>query len=249
MCTLGRRDALKPPRIRRAASTLVYAALLHPAQRHLPVNLHPPNSAVLGADWLAGACRRRPCWSKMNVKVMTHEAALLGPQGHDHPLGCHHLHLLGDAPQRHRGPHLGASSSVWQSSRRGLACSSGLHLQRADESFCTCLEHTWNLMMLCSLMRMARLVTLQPVRSGRAFFGACVCCRVSTRVVQTCAVTSHRSFTTYPTCQHSLEERVTRVRAWSDQLTKGILRAKKASREHTVSSSRALKHTLAHSLK
>jgi len=38
---------------------------------------------------------------------------------------------------------------------------------------------TWNLMMLCSLMRMARLVTLQSVLSGRAFFGACVCCRVS----------------------------------------------------------------------
>ena len=51
--------------------------------------------------------------------------------------------------------------------------------EQSDESFCTCLEHTWNLMMLCSLMRMARLVTLQPVRSGRAFFGACVCCRVS----------------------------------------------------------------------
>ena len=32
------------------------------------------------------------------------------------------------------------------------------------------------LVMLCSLMRMARLVTLQPVLSGRAFFGACVCC-------------------------------------------------------------------------
>ena len=28
------------------------------------------------------------------------------------------------------------------------------------------------------------------VLSGRAFFGACVCCRVSTRVVQTCTVTS-----------------------------------------------------------
>ena len=40
-----------------------------------------------------------------------------------------------------------------------------------------CLENTWNLIMLCSLMCMARLVTLQPVLSGRAFFCACVCCR------------------------------------------------------------------------
>ena len=135
------------------------------------------------------------------VKMITHGAALLGPQGHDHPLGCRHLHLLGDAPQRHRGPHLGASSSVRWSSRKGLACSSSS--SSGDESFCTCLEHTWNLMMLCSLMRMARLVTLQPVLSGRAFFGACVCCRVSTRVVQTCAVTCHRPSTTYscPTAQ------------------------------------------------
>jgi hypothetical protein len=154
---------------------------------------------------------------------MTHEAALLGPQGHDHPLGCHHLHLLGDAPQRHRGPHLGASSSVWQSSRRGLACSSGLHLQRADESFCTCLEHTWNLMMLCSLMRMARLVTLQPVRSGRAFFGACVCCRVSTsesrrsNVCSAGAVTCHRPSTTQPSPQPTLEERRGRMLVTADQ--------------------------------
>ena len=130
------------------------------------------------------------------VKMITHEAALLGPQGHDHPLGCRHLHLLGDAPQRHRGPHLGASSSVRWSSRKGLACSSSS--SSGDESFCTCGEHTWNVMMLCSLMRMARLVTLQPVLSGRAFFGACVCCRVSTRVVQTCAVTCHRPSTIYP---------------------------------------------------
>ena len=68
-------DALKDPRIRRAVSTLVYATPLHPAQRHLPVNLHPPNSAVLGAGGLAGACRRRPCWSKMNRQD-------------DHPRGC-----------------------------------------------------------------------------------------------------------------------------------------------------------------
>ena len=137
--------------------------------------------------------------------MITHEAALLGPQGHDHPLGCRHLHLLGDAPQRHRGPHLGASSSVRWSLRKGLACSSSS--SSGDESFCTCLEHTWNLMMLCSLMRMARLVTLQPVLSGRAFFGACVCCRVSTRVVQTCAVTCHRPSTSHSSPPPTLEER------------------------------------------
>ena len=147
--------------------------------------------------------------------MITHEAALLGPQGHDHPLGCRHLHLLGDAPQRHRGPHLGGSSSVRWSSRKGLACSSSS--SSGDESFCTCWEHTWNLMMLCSLMRMARLVTLQPVLSGRAFFGACVCCRVSTRVVQTCAVTCHRPFPTHPSPPPTLEERGGRMQVWPDQ--------------------------------
>ena len=121
------------------------------------------------------------------VKMITHGAALLGPQGHDHPLGCRHLHLLGDAPQRHRGPHLGASSSVWRSSRRGLACSSTS--SSTDESFCTCLKHTWNLMMLCSLMCRAELLTQQPLLSGAVVFGACVCGRVTTRLVQTCAVT------------------------------------------------------------
>ena len=59
-------DALKHPRIRRAMSTLVYATPLHPAQGHLPVILHPPNSAVFWAGGLAGACRRRPCSSRFN---------------------------------------------------------------------------------------------------------------------------------------------------------------------------------------
>ena len=119
--------------------------------------------------------------------MITHEAALLGPQGHDHPLGCRHLHLLGDAPQRHRGPHLGGSSSVRWSSRKGLPCSSSS--SSGDESFCTCLKHTWNLMMLCSLMCRAELLTQQPLLSGAVVFGACVCGRVTTRLVQTCAVT------------------------------------------------------------
>ena len=48
-------DAVKDPRIRRAVSTLVYATLLHPVQGLLPMNLHPPESAGLGAGGLAGA--------------------------------------------------------------------------------------------------------------------------------------------------------------------------------------------------
>ena len=119
--------------------------------------------------------------------MITHGAALLGPKGHDHPLGCRYLLLLGDAPQRHRGPPLGGSSSVWRSSRRGLACSSAS--SSSDESFCTCLEHARNVMNLCSFMRMAELLALQPLLSGAVVFGACVCGRVTTRLVQTCAVT------------------------------------------------------------
>ena len=121
------------------------------------------------------------------VKMTTNEAALLGPQGHDHPLGCRHLHPLEDAPQRDRGHHLGGSSSVWRCSRRGLACSSSSSSR--DESFCTCLEHAWSAMKLCSFMRMGELLAQQPVLSGAVVFGVCVCCCVSTRVVQTCAVT------------------------------------------------------------
>ena len=149
------------------------------------------------------------------VKMTTNEAALLGPQGHDHPLGYRHLHSLEDAPQRDRGHHLGGSSSVWRCSRRGLACSSSS--PSGDESFCTCLEHTWDVMMLCSPVRLAGLVTLQPVLFGRAFFGACVCHSVSKRVVQTCAVTCHRSSTTYLSPPTSLEERVGRVQVRADQ--------------------------------
>ena len=119
--------------------------------------------------------------------MTTNEAALLGPQGHDHPLGCRHLHPLEDAPQRDRGHHLGGSSSVWRCSRRGLACSSSSSSR--DESFCTCLEHAWSTMKLSSFMRMGELLAQQPVLSGAVVFGVCVCCCVSTRVVQTCAVT------------------------------------------------------------
>ena len=128
------------------------------------------------------------------VRMITNKAALLGPQGHDHPLGCRHLHPLEDAPQRDRGHHLGGSSSIWRCSRKGLACSSSS--SSGDESFCTCLEHATNVMKLCSFMRMAELLAQQPVLSGAVVFGVCVCGRVSTRVVQTCAVTCHRPYTT-----------------------------------------------------
>ena len=59
-------DARKDPLIRRAVSTLVYATLLHPAQGLLPMTMHPPESAGFGAGGPAGACRRRPCWSRFN---------------------------------------------------------------------------------------------------------------------------------------------------------------------------------------
>eukprot|EP00964_Phaeocystis_antarctica_P089095 scaffold56777_cov64-Phaeocystis_antarctica.AAC.1 len=108
--------------------------------------------------------------------MTTHGAALLGPQGHGHPLGCRYLHLLGDTPQHHRGPPLGGSSSVRLSSRRGLACSSTS--SSSDESFCTCLEHARNVMNLCPFMCRAELLAQQPVLSGAIVFGACVCGRV-----------------------------------------------------------------------
>ena len=182
-------DALKDPRIRRAVSTLVYATPLHPAQRHLPVNLHPPNSAPFFGQvgWQVHAGGGH-AGADSTVKMTTHEAALLGPQKDTTTLWAAATFMFLEMPLNATAAHIlvAAAAFVWRSSRKELACSSSAS---GDESFCTCLEHTWNLMMLCSLMRMASLVTLQPVLSGRAFFGACVCCRVSTRVVQTCAVT------------------------------------------------------------
>ena len=69
-------------------------------------------------------------------------------------------------------------------------------------------------------MRMAELLAQQPVLSGAVVFGVCVCGRVSTRVVQTCAVTCHRPFTTYPSPLPTLEERGGRV-LWGQ--SKGFL--------------------------
>ena len=109
--------------------------------------LNPPFSGQVGWQVRAGGGHAR---ADSTVKMITHGAALLGPQGHDHPLGCRYLHLLGDAPQRDRGHHLGGRSSVWRSSRRGLACSSTS--SSSDESFCTCLKHARNVMDLLSLI-------------------------------------------------------------------------------------------------
>ena len=44
-------------------------------------------------------------------------------------------------------------------------------------------------MNLCSSMRMAELLAQQPLLSGAVVFGACMCGRVTTSLVQTCAVT------------------------------------------------------------
>ena len=151
------------------------------------MDLHPPKSAVFWAGGLAVHAGGGHARADSTVKMITHGAALLSPQGHDHPLGCRHLHLLGDAPQRHRGHHLGGRSSVWRSSRRGLACSSTS--SSSDESFCTCFEHARNVMNLCSIMCRAESLAQQPVLSGAVVIGACVCGRVTTRLVQTCAVT------------------------------------------------------------
>lgn len=44
-------------------------------------------------------------------------------------------------------------------------------------------------MNLCSFMRMAELLAQQPLLSGAVVLGACVCGRVTARLVKTCAVT------------------------------------------------------------
>ena len=98
------------------------------------------------------------------MKTITYEAALRGPQADDHPLGCRRLDPLGYVHPRERGHHLGASSSVWRSTRRVLACSSTSC--SSDESFGTYLEHARNVMELCLLKRMADVLAQQPVLSG-----------------------------------------------------------------------------------
>ena len=131
-----------------------------------PVPRIPPFFGQVGWQVRAGGGHAR---ADSTVKMITHGAALLGPQGHDHPLGCRYLPLLGDAPQRDRGHHLGGRSSVWRSSRRGLACSSTS--SSSDESFCTCLKHARNVMNLCSFMCRAELLAQQPALSGAVVFG------------------------------------------------------------------------------
>ena len=125
----------------------------------------------VGCQEHAGGVYERSAGAYSTVKVITYdvrrymyEAALLGPQEGDHLLGCRHLHPLGYVHRRDRGHHLGGSSSVWRSTRRGLACSSTS--SSGDESFGTCLEHARNVMKLCSFKRMADVLAQQPVLSG-----------------------------------------------------------------------------------
>ena len=63
-------DALKHPRIRRAVSTLVYATLLHPAQGHLPMNLHPLKPRQFLAGELAGAAGSDMDESRLNREAV-----------------------------------------------------------------------------------------------------------------------------------------------------------------------------------
>ena len=100
----------------------------------------------VGCQVHGGGGHERSAGAESTVKVITYEAALLGPQEGDHLLGYRHLHRLGDGHRRDRGHPLGGSSSGCRSARRGLACSSTS--SSSDESFGTCLEHARNVMKL-----------------------------------------------------------------------------------------------------
>ena len=178
-------ETLKDPRIRRAVSTLVYATPLHPAQRHLPVNLHPPNSA--------------PFFGQVGWQVHA------------------------------GGGHAGADSTVKMTTHE---VTTRLH--------CWALKDTTALWAAATFMflEMPLNATAAHILVAAATFGgphakswpalplrACVCCRVSTIVAQTCAVTSvkramrHRPFTTHPSPPPTLEEPRGRTYAtvWADQ--------------------------------
>ena len=93
------------------------------------MNLDPLNLAFFNGRWdarwtPAAATNYLLEQNQPTVKTTTYEAALQGLQEGDHPLGCRHRHRLGHDHRRDRGHHLGASSSVWRSTRRGVACSS-----------------------------------------------------------------------------------------------------------------------------
>ena len=147
--------------------------------------------------------------------MTTNKAALLGPQQHGHPLSCRHLHAHEDAPQRGRGHHLGGSSSVCAVLSRWPACSSTS--SSSADFFCTCLELLPIVLKLCLFVCVAGSVAQQPVLSETVVFGACVCGRVSTGVVQTCAVTYHRSFITYTSRPPTLEKHRWRMQVTADQ--------------------------------
>ena len=182
------------------------------------MNLHPLKCAGSGAGarW-AGRCPAGGSHAQADstVKMTTNKAALLGPQQHGHPLSCRHLHALQDAPQRGRGHHLGGSSSVCAVLSRWPACSSTS--SSTAEFFCTCLEPLPIVLKLCLFVCVAGSVAQQPVLSETVVFGACVCGRVSTGVVQTCAVTYHRSFITYTSRPPTLEKHRGRMQVRADQ--------------------------------
>ena len=93
------------------------------------MTMHPPlNLPVWGqVGWQVHAGGGH-AGADSTVKMITNEAELPCPQGHDHPLGCHHLHLVEDARQRDRGHHLGGSSSVGGAHAEGWPALP-LHLQ------------------------------------------------------------------------------------------------------------------------
>ena len=70
---------------------------------------------------------------------------------------------------------------------------------------------------VCLFVCLAGSVAQQPVLSETVVFGACVCGRVSTGVVQTCAVTYHRSFITYTSRPPTLEKHRWRMQVTADQ--------------------------------
>ena len=108
-----------------------------------------------------------------------------------------------------------AAAAFAQCSSRWPACSSPL--SSSAESFCSCLEQASTVLKSCLFVCVAGSVAQQPVLSETVVFGACVCGRVSTGVVQTCAVTYHRSFITYTSRPPTLEKHRGRMQVTADQ--------------------------------
>ena len=108
-----------------------------------------------------------------------------------------------------------AAAAFAQCSSRWPACSSPL--SSSAESFCSCLEQASTVLKSCLFVCVAGSVAQQPVLSETVVFGECVCGRVSTGVVQTCAVTYHRSFITNTSRPPTLEKHRWRMQVTADQ--------------------------------